>query len=108
MNEEVRRALKDLLDVGAIRKSSSSYCTNVVKCRKSERSLRFRIDLRKVPSRTIKVAFCTSAYNNMQHELQFILQNIYFVLHDARYTYPLPRIEDTIDRYWDQVELKEK
>ena len=92
MIEEVRQALKDMLDVGAIRKSSSPYCSNVVLCRKSDGSLRFCIDLRKLNSRTIKDA------------------------------YTLPRIEDTLDRlvgakyfskldlksgYW-QVELREE
>ena len=81
-----------MLDVGAIRKSSSPYCSNVVLCRKSDGLLRFCIDLRKFNSRTIKDA------------------------------YTLPRIEDTLDRlvgakffskldlksgYW-QVELREE
>lgn len=92
MIEEVRQTLREMLEAGAIRKSSSPYCSNVVLCRKSDGSLRFCIDLRKLNNRTIKDA------------------------------YTLPRIEDTLDRlvgakyfskldlksgYW-QVELKEE
>ena len=70
-----------MLDVGAIRKSCSPYCSNVVLCRKSDGSLRFCIDLRKINSRTIKDA------------------------------YTLPRIEDTLDRlvgakYFSKLDLK--
>ena len=92
MIEEVRQTLKEMLEAGAIRKSSSPYCSNVVLCRKTDGSLRFCIDLRKLNNRTIRDA------------------------------YTLPRIEDTLDRlvgakyfskldlksgYW-QVELKEE
>ena len=81
MIEEVRQALKDMLDVGVIRKSSSPYCSIVVLCRKSDGSLRFCIDLRKLNSRTIKDA------------------------------YTLPKIEDTLDRlvgakYFNKLDLK--
>ena len=56
MYEEVRQHLKEMLEIGAIRKSSSPYCSNVVLCRKSDGSLRFCIDLRKLNNRTIKDA----------------------------------------------------
>ena len=70
-----------MLDVGAIRKSSSPYCSNVGLCRKSDGSLRFCIDLRKLYSRTIRDA------------------------------YTLPRIEDNLDRlegakYFSKLDLK--
>ena len=75
--------MKDMLDVGAIRKSSSPYCSNVVLCRKSDGYLRFCINLRKLNSRTIKDA------------------------------YTLPRIEDTLDRlvdakYFSNLDLKSR
>ena len=89
--EEVRKHLKEMLDVGAIRRSNSPWASPVVLVRKKDGSLRFCIDLRKLNARTIKDA------------------------------YSLPRIEDALDSlngaciftsldlksgYW-QVELNE-
>ena len=89
--EEVRNHLKEMLDVGAIRRSNSPWASPVVLVRKKDGSLRFCIDLRKLNARTIKDA------------------------------YSLPRIEDALDSlngaciftsldlksgYW-QVELDE-
>ena len=89
--EEVRKHLKEMLDVGAIRRSNSPWASPVVLVRKKDGSLRFFIDLRKLNARTIKDA------------------------------YSLPRIEDALDSlngaciftsldlksgYW-QVELDE-
>ena len=89
--EEVRKHLKEMLDVGAIRHSNSPWASPVVLVCKKDRSLRFCIDLRKLNARTIKDA------------------------------YSLPRIEDALDSlngaciftsldlksgYW-QVELDE-
>ena len=56
MYEEVRQHLKEMLEAGAIRKSQSPYCSNVVLCRKSDGSLRFCIDLRKLNNKTVKDA----------------------------------------------------
>ena len=90
--EEVRKHLKEMLDIGAIRCSNSPWASPVVLVRKKDGSLRFCIDLRKLNARTVK-----DAYN-------------------------LPRIEDTLDSlngaciftsldlksgYW-QVELDEE
>ena len=89
--EEVGKHLKEMLDVGAIRRSNSLWASPVVLVRKKDGSLRFCIDLRKLNARTIKDA------------------------------YSLPRIEDALDSlngaciftsldlksgYW-QVELDE-
>ena len=89
--EEVRKHLKEMLDVGAIRRSNSPWASPAVLVRKKDGSLRFCIDLRKLNARTIKDA------------------------------YSLPRIEDALDSlngaciftsldlksgYW-QVELDE-
>ena len=90
--EEVRKHLKEMLDIGAIRRSSSPWASPVVLVRKKDGSLRFCIDLRKLNARTVKDA------------------------------YSLPRIEDALDSlngaciftsldlksgYW-QVELDEE
>ena len=89
--EEVRKHLKEMLDVRAIRRSNSPWASPVVLVHKKDGSLRFCIDLRKLNARTIKDA------------------------------YSLPRIEDALDSlngaciftsldlksgYW-QVELDE-
>ena len=90
--EEVKKHLNEMLEIGAIRRSSSPWASAVVLVRKKDGTLRFCIDLRKLNARTIKDA------------------------------YSLPRIEDSLDTlngsciftsidlkagYW-QVELDEK
>lgn len=45
---EVRHHLKEMLQAGAIRESKSGYCSNVVLAKKSDGSLQFCIDLRKL------------------------------------------------------------
>ena len=55
--EEVRKHLKEMLDVRAIRRSNSPWASPVVLVRKKDGSLRFCIDLRKLNARTIKDAY---------------------------------------------------
>ena len=55
--EEVRKHLKEMLDIGAIRRSNSPWASPVVLVRKKDGSLRFCIDLRKLNARTIKDAY---------------------------------------------------
>ena len=89
---EVRKHLDEMLQIGAIRRSSSLWASAIVLVRKKDGALRFCIDLRKLNERTVKDA------------------------------YSLPRIEDSLDSlngsciftsidlksgYW-QVELDEK
>ena len=89
---EVRKHLDEMLQIGAIRHSSSPWASAIVLVRKKDGALRFCIDLRKLNERTVKDA------------------------------YSLPRIEDSLDSlngsciftsidlksgYW-QVELDEK
>ena len=90
--EEVRKHLKEMLDIAAIRRSNSPWANPVVLVCKKDGSLRFCIDLRKLNAWTVKDA------------------------------YSLPRIEDALDSlngaciftsldlksgYW-QVELDEE
>ena len=90
--EEVWKHLKEMVEIGAIRKSSSPWASAVVLVRKKDGSLRFCIDLRHLNNRTIKDP------------------------------YSLPRIEETLDclngakmftfldlksSYW-QVEMEEE
>ena len=55
--EEVRKHLKEMLDIGAIRRSNSPWASPVVLVQKKDGSLRFCIDLRKLNARTVKDAY---------------------------------------------------
>ena len=65
--DEVHKHLKEMVEIGAIRKSNSPWESAVVLVRKKDGSLRFCIDLKHLNKRTIKDA------------------------------YSLPRIEETLD-----------
>ena len=55
--EEVRKHLKEMEEIGAIRRSNSPWASPVVLVKKKDGSLRFCIDLRKLNARTIKDAY---------------------------------------------------
>ena len=55
--EEVRKHLKEMVDIGAIRRSNSPWASPVVLVKKKDGSLHFCIDLRKLNARTIKDAY---------------------------------------------------
>ena len=55
--EEVRKHLKEMLEIGAIRRSNSPWASPVVLVRKKDGSLRFCIDLRKLNAQTVKDAY---------------------------------------------------
>ena len=52
--EEIRKHLKEMIEIGAIRKSNSPWCSAIVLVKKKDGSLRFCIDLRRLNERTIK------------------------------------------------------
>ena len=54
--EEVKKHLKEMVKIGAVRKSQSPWVSTVVLVRKKTGELRFCIDLRKLNARTIKDA----------------------------------------------------
>ena len=54
--EEVKKHLQEMLDIGAIHRSTSPWASPVVLVCKKDGSLRFCIDLRKLHNRTIKDA----------------------------------------------------
>ena len=54
--DEVKKYLKEMLEIGAIRKSQSPWASAVVLVRKKDGALRFCIDLHKLNARTIKDA----------------------------------------------------
>ena len=55
--DEVKKHLKEMLEIGAIRKSNSPWASAVVLVQNKNRSLRFCIDLHKLNSHTIKDAY---------------------------------------------------
>jgi len=55
--DEVREHLREMLELGIIRKSKSPWSSNIVLVRKPDGTLRFCIDLRKLNSRTIRDAY---------------------------------------------------
>ena len=57
MFEKVRKHLKEMMEIGAIRKSNSPWASAVVLVRKKDGSLRFCIDLRRLNARTVKDAY---------------------------------------------------
>ena len=55
--DEVKNHLKEMMEVGAIRKSNSPWASAIVLVRKKDSSLRFCIDLCKLNDQTIKDAY---------------------------------------------------
>ncbi|MES9884250.1 MAG: reverse transcriptase family protein, partial [Sedimenticola sp.] len=90
--QEVREHVKEMLDVGAIRESSSPFSSNVVIVRKKDGSIRFCIDYRKLNSRTTKDAY---ALPRIEETLHLLAGSRYFSKLDLK------------SGYW-QVELREE
>ena len=55
--EPLRKLLKNMEEVGAIRKSNSPWLSSIVLVKKKDRNLRFCINLRKLNARTVKDAY---------------------------------------------------
>ena len=55
--DEVRKHLKEMMEIGAIRRSNSPRASPVVLVRKKDGALRFCIDLRRLNARTVKDAY---------------------------------------------------
>ena len=57
MYDEVKAHMQEMLDLGAIRQSSSPWASAIVLVRKKDGRLRFCIDLRRLNNRTVKDAY---------------------------------------------------
>ena len=67
--QEVREHLKEMMQMGAIRESSSSFSSNVVFVRKKYGSIRFCIDYGKLNQHTIKDAHAIPRIDDTLHLL---------------------------------------
>ena len=89
---EIKEHLKEMLEAGAIRPSSSPFSSNVVVVRKKDGSIRFCVDFRKLNNKTVKDAY---AIPRIEDTLHLLAGSRYFTKLDLR------------SGYW-QVELREK
>ncbi|MCW4346603.1 MAG: pol polyprotein, partial [Candidatus Thiodiazotropha endolucinida] len=89
--QEVREHLREMLQIGAIRESSSPFSSNIVVVRKKDGSLRLCVDYRKLNQRTVKDAYAIPRIDDTLH-----------LLAGAKYFSKL----DLKCGYW-QVELRE-
>ena len=90
--DEIKEHLKEMLEAGAIRPSSSPFSSNVVVVRKKDGSIRFCVDFRKLNNKTVKDAY---AIPRIEDTLHLLAGSRYFTKLDLR------------SGYW-QVELREK
>ena len=90
--EEVRSHLKEMLDLGAIRKSQSPWSSPIVLVRKKDGKLRFCIDLRKLNQRTVRDNY---SLPKVEHMLEQLIGSEWFCTLDLK------------SGYW-QVELTEE
>ena len=67
--QEVREHLREMIEIGAIRESSSPYSSNVVIVRKKDGTIRFCIDYRKLNSRTVRDAYAIPRIDDTLHLL---------------------------------------
>ena len=89
---EIKEHLKEMLEAGAIRPSSSPFSSNIVVVRKKDGSIRFCVDFRKLNNKTVKDAYAIPRIEDTLH-----------LLAGARYFTKL----DLRSGYW-QVELREQ
>ena len=90
--EPLRKLLKNMEEVGAIRKSNSPWSSSIVLVKKKDGNLRFCIDLRKLNARTIKDAY---ALPRIDETLDYLAGSKWFSALDLK------------SGYW-QVELDEE
>lgn len=84
MFSEIKQHLKQLLDGGIIRKSKSSWSSNVVLCRKKNNELRMCVDYRQLNNRTKKDSY---ALPRVEDILDALSGNKYFTILDMKSGY---------------------
>ena len=81
---EVKAHLKEMLDLGTIRHSSSPWASAIVLVRKKDGKLRFCIDLRKLNNRTLKDSY---SLPRIEHVLDQLLGSTIFTTLDLKAGY---------------------
>ena len=82
--EPLRKLLKNMEEVGAIRKSNSPWSSSIVLVKKKDGNLRFCIDLRKLNARTIKDA---NALPRIDETLDYLAGSKWFSALDLKLGY---------------------
>ena len=90
--EPLRKLLRNMEEVGTIRKSNSPWSSSIVLVKKKDGNLRFCIDLRKLNARTVKDAY---ALPRIEETLDYLAGSKWFSTLDLK------------SGYW-QVELDEE
>ena len=82
--EEVRAHLKEMIDLGAIKKSQSPWSSPIVLVRKKDGKLRFCIDLRKLNQRTVRDNY---SLPRIDHILELLIGAEWFCTLDLKSGY---------------------
>ena len=82
--EPLRKLLKNMEEVGAIRKSNSPWSSSIVLVKKEDGNLRFCIDLRKLSARTVKDAY---ALPRIEEMLDYLAGSKWFSALDLKLGY---------------------
>ena len=82
--EPLRKLLKNMEEVGAIRKSNSPWSSSIVLVKKKDRNLRFCIDLRKLNARMVKDAY---ALPRIEETLDYLAGSKWFSVLDLKLGY---------------------
>ena len=82
--EPLRKLLRNMEEVGTIRKSNSRWSSSIVLVKKKDGNLRFCIDLRKVNIRTVKDAY---ALPRIEETLDYLAGSKWFSAMDLKSGY---------------------
>ena len=82
--EPLRKLLRNMEEVGAIRKSNSPWSSSIVLVKKKDGNLRFCIDLRKLNARTVKDAY---ALPRIEETLDYLAGSKWFSALDLKLGY---------------------
>lgn len=99
--QEVREHTKEVLEVGVIRTSTSSFSSNVVVVRKKDGSFHFCVDYRRLNNRTIKDAQAIpSEEDNLHLQADQNFNSFLTLTYACLYSSMTWRIDNGIIRHW--------
>ena len=94
--EEVREHIDEMLRMGAIRKSNSSWASAIVLARRKNGKLRFCIDLRKLNQKTVKDAY---SLPRIEETLDLLRGSVFFSALDLKAGYWQVELTDRAKKY---------